>query len=73
MFLVKLKHRVNKIIRYFFLLLFLAYYASVTLFTHTHIIDGITIVHSHPYKSGTGKNPVNHQHTTNGFGLIQLL
>ena len=73
MLLVKLKHRVNNIVRYFFLLLFLGYYTSITLFTHPHVIDGITIVHSHPFKAGTGKNPVNHQHSTNGFLLIHLL
>ena len=59
--------------RYFLLLLFLGYYGSITLFTHTHIVNGVTIVHSHPYKSGTGKNPVTHQHTANGFIHIQLL
>jgi len=59
--------------RYFLLLLFLGYYGSITLFTHTHILSGGTIVHSHPFSSGTGKNPINHQHTTNGYVLIQLL
>lgn len=63
----------NKISRYFFLCLFLEYYLSITLFTHTHIVDGVTIVHSHPYKSGDSKNPVNHHHTTNGFILIHFL
>lgn len=28
--------------------LFLAYQASVTMFTHAHIVNGVMIVHSHP-------------------------
>lgn len=63
----------KKIMRYFLLILFLGYYGSITLFTHTHIINGVTIIHSHPFNSGTEKNPIKHQHTANGFILIQFL
>jgi len=68
------KHCFNKIMRYFLLLLFLGYYGSITLFTHTHYIEnGVIIVHSHPFSSGTAKNPLNHQHTAKAYVLIQLL
>ncbi len=60
--------------RYSLLMLFLGYYGSITLFPHAHHIEnGVTIVHSHPFNSGSDKNPVNHQHTPNGYILIQLL
>lgn len=39
------------ILSVFMLVLFLSYQASTTLFTHTHIIDGRVITHSHPYDS----------------------
>ncbi|MBR6640219.1 MAG: hypothetical protein IKL35_07670 [Muribaculaceae bacterium] len=39
------------------LMLFLSYQAGFSLFTHTHTIDGIKIVHSHPYAGD------NHAHT----------
>ena len=39
------------------LVLFLSYQAGFSLFTHTHIIDGVKIVHSHPYAGD------NHVHT----------
>lgn len=39
------------ILSVFMLALFLSYQASTTLFTHTHIIDGRVITHSHPYDS----------------------
>ena len=34
-------------IRIFFLVLFWGYFADITFFTHSHIIHGVTIVHSH--------------------------
>lgn len=69
----KLKHWVNKMMRLLLLMLFLGYYGSITLFTHTHIANGVTIVHSHPFNHGTDKTPIKHEHTANGFLLIQCL
>ncbi len=68
-----LKPQLKKILRFLLLLLFLGFYGSATLFPHSHIAGGVTIVHSHPYLPVKGKNPVNHQHTTNEYILIQLL
>lgn len=42
--------------KYFLPLLFLTYWGGVTLFTHSHVVNGVIIVHSHPFKAG-------HQHT----------
>ncbi len=33
--------------------LFISYMAGITLFTHSHVVNGVTIVHSHPFKKGT--------------------
>ncbi len=33
------------------LVLFLAYFASISFFTHSHVVDGLTVVHSHPFSS----------------------
>ncbi|MFH2143550.1 MAG: hypothetical protein ABIJ97_14080 [Bacteroidota bacterium] len=68
-----MKDWIKKIMIHFLLILFLGYLGSITLFTHRHILNGVTFVHSHPYSHGTEKNPVNHQHTTNGFILIHFL
>lgn len=70
---INLKNRVEKIMRYFLLFLFLGYYGNITLFTHTHILNGVTIVHSHPYSTGANGKPVNHQHSEKGFIIIHLL
>ncbi len=49
------------------LVLFIFYYASSTLFIHSHIIDGEVITHSHPYSS------TSHTHTGASIELISLL
>lgn len=33
--------------RYFFPLIFVMHFASITLFNHTHVVNGTIIVHSH--------------------------
>jgi hypothetical protein len=68
-----LKRIYKKLTGYFLLILFLGYFGSITFFPHTHIVDGVTIVHSHPYKSQPGNVPVNHNHSKNGFLLIQFI
>lgn len=42
------------------LLLFVGYYADVNFFSHSHIINGVTIVHSHLHN--------HHHHDTTGGG-----
>jgi len=64
----------SKVIRCFLLLLFIGYYGSVTFFNHEHHIEnGSIIFHSHPFKKAANGTPVNHQHTSKGLIIIQLL
>jgi hypothetical protein len=58
-----------------FLLLFIfcGYFGSTTFFPHTHIVDGVQVVHSHPYKSHKGDTPVNHNHSKQDYILIQFI
>ena len=60
--------RFKYLIRYFLLILFLGYTAGITLFTHLHVVNGISIVHSHPFKKD-----IQHTHTALEFELIQML
>jgi hypothetical protein len=48
--------------------LFVSYLAGITFFTHSHVVNGVTIVHSHPFNK-----KAEHQHTTTEFQLIHLL
>jgi len=52
--------------------IFIAYACSITFFTHTHIVNGVTIVHSHPYASDDNGNPA-HEHSGAEIQLIQIL
>jgi hypothetical protein len=45
------------------LLLFLGYYGSITFFNHVHVVNGVSIVHSHPFKSGPENNSPASQHS----------
>ncbi len=56
----------NKFIGYFLLLLFIWYIGGISLFPHTHIIDGVSIVHSHP-------NPDKEHQNEEEFLTIQML
>jgi len=66
---VGMDKRVMKYLRYFFPLLFSLYLGGIISFTHVHIENGVTIVHSHPYKnSGT-----DHKHTGAELQLLHQL
>lgn len=58
--------------KYLSLVLFLGFFGSITFFNHAHIVNGITIVHSHPFKSDKNGIPT-HNHTTNGYLIIHLM
>lgn len=63
-----MKEAYLKVLKIFLPLLFMAYMGGISFFTHTHIVNGVTIVHSHPYKSDA-----NHEHDTAAFELIAHL
>lgn len=71
----ELKHTgwIRKITGYVLLIIFLGFYGSITLFSHTHHIEnGIVIVHSHPYRHSGHGEPL-HSHTSNEIALLQFL
>lgn len=59
------------------LILFTGYYITITFYSHAHIINGVTIVHSHFYLNGdvdsSAANPVNHQHSAAELTLISII
>lgn len=48
--------------------LFIAYYSSISLFMHVHVVNGTTIVHSHPFKKAA--DGTTHRHAS--LSEIQL-
>jgi hypothetical protein len=70
--LLRLNSRIKRIYAYALLFIFIGYYASITLFYHSHIVLGDTIVHSHPFKADNHGVPL-HSHSEQGFITIHLL
>ncbi|MCL1934201.1 MAG: hypothetical protein FWF53_10385 [Candidatus Azobacteroides sp.] len=58
------KYRVRQIISTLLVVLFVLYYADIALFQHTHIINGVTVVHSHFHGSNHEKTPTGGHTTT---------
>lgn len=52
------------------LALFVSYWAGAKLFTHTHVVDGNLISHSHPYLPS---NAHSHSHCATAFQLVDNL
>lgn len=69
--MIKKHLNITNFLRAIPLIVFLGYYCCITLLMHTHVINGVTITHSHPYK-GSPDNPA-HEHTTSEIQLISIL
>lgn len=52
--------------------LFMAYVGCILAFTHVHVVNGVTIIHSHPYHLPTDGH-TGHEHTLSFFQLLQQL
>lgn len=57
-------------LRWFCLVLFILYAGGMSLFTHSHIINKTTYIHSHPYKSG---DQPSHNHTGKELQLLDQI
>lgn len=58
------------VIKYFLLVLFTSYTSAISLFTHTHVINGVTYIHSHPFKMG---ETLQHTHTAKQLIFLDTL
>ena len=61
--------KIKKIIASFFVVLFASYYGGATLFSHIHIVNGVTIVHSH-FHTESHHNTKSGGHTAQSVTLI---
>jgi len=67
-----MKHKLGILKQYMaagMLLLFVAYYVDVNFFVHSHIVNGVTIVHSHIHKSNHG-GKTGESHSATEINLI---
>lgn len=51
--------------------IFIGYIAVLSLCTHVHIVDGIAIVHAHPYQNAQN-HPI-HTHTSGAYQILSVL
>lgn len=58
------------VVKWALLVLFAAYTSCISFFTHTHVVNHVTYVHSHPFKTNEGKQ---HTHTQNQLFLLDHL
>ena len=69
------KHRLSKLIltyiRWLLPVLFICYYGGIISFTHVHVVNGVTIVHAHPYKGQDAAG--GHQHSLHELQLYHQL
>lgn len=66
-----MKRIINEIMRFLLPVIFIGYIGIISLCTHVHVVDGVTIVHSHLFKNVPGQPP--HSHTYAGFQLIHAV
>lgn len=57
-----------RLLKVFFLVLFVGYMGNLSFFMHSHVINGVTIVHSHPFAQDS-----DHEHSTSELQLIHQL
>lgn len=61
----------TKYMKAFLPILFIIYMGGIVSFTHVHIINGVTIVHAHPYQNN--EDGANHEHTGTELQLLHQL
>lgn len=62
-----MKVKALHITKWFLTILFVSYVSGITLFTHSHIVDANTIVHSHPFQKS------DHTHSSEQLILLHQL
>ena len=60
------------IMKWFLPVLFISYMAGITLFTHSHVVNGVTIVHSHPFERAAD-GTYHHHSSLSEIQLFHLL
>lgn len=62
----------RKYLHYFLPAIFIPYLGCIVAFTHVHVIDGVTLVHSHPYHTTADGRP-GPEHSLTLFQLLHQL
>lgn len=63
-----MKDKLKYIVKIVPLIIFVAYLTGISFFAHTHTVNNVAVVHSHPFSTSE-----NHQHSTASFQLISAI
>jgi len=69
---MNVRKNLTGLLKVILLLIFTGYVGVLSLCTHVHIVDGVAVVHSHPFKK-TGQGQPFHTHSQTAFQLIQAV
>lgn len=69
---MKIREKIGTLLKIALPVIFITYAIFTNFFYHTHVVKGVTIVHSHPFSSDENGNP-NHKHTDIELQLIHSL
>lgn len=50
----QMKDKIRKYMKWILPVIFIGYFGIVSLFEHAHIVDGVIVVHSHPFETLPG-------------------
>lgn len=64
-----MKARLQTYLRWILPVIFILYLGEIVSFTHVHIVNGVTIVHSHPFQDQDGQ----HKHSLQELQLFHSL
>lgn len=67
-----MRDKCAKYMKFVLPVLFMLYMGGIISFTHVHIINGVTIVHSHPYHHNAD-GTTDHEHTGTELQLLHQL
>lgn len=65
-----MKRALNGIMKVLLPVIFTGYIGVMSFYTHVHVVDGVRIVHSHPFKKSLPGQPL-HSHSSAEFQLIK--
>ena len=72
--MVQHKKNILTLGRVFLLLLFVSCYSNITMFYHSHLVDGRIVSHSHWFSDFSNDEPVeSHSHTSEEYILIHFV
>lgn len=66
-----MRQRISNYVKWILPVLFILYYGNISLFIHAHIVNGVIVVHSHPFRNKADGSPHDHNNNLAEFQFYQ--